>query len=52
MSIKGQSHSLTFAKGHPDFNILNLFFSEIVGSFETKFYVNAYGRIGMKMYTK
>ena len=25
---------------------------EIVGSFETKFYVEAYGRIGMKIYSK
>ena len=49
MSIRGQGHSLTFAKGDSDFKIKNLFFSEIVGSFETKFHLNADARIGMKI---
>ena len=52
MSIKGQDHSMTIAKGHSDFKIKTCFSSEINGSFETKFYVKAYGRIGMKIYTK
>ena len=52
MSIKGQDHSLTFAKDHSDSKLKLVFFSEIVRSFETKFYVKAYGRIGMKLYLK
>ena len=30
---------------------LNLFFSETVRSFETKFHMKTYGRMGMKIYT-
>ena len=41
MSIKGQGHCLTFAKGYSDSKLKLVFFSELVGSFETKFYVKA-----------
>ena len=50
MRIKGQSHSLTLAKGNSDFKILILFSSETVGSFETKVYMQSYDRMGMKIY--
>ena len=51
MSIEGQGHCLTLAKGHSDFKI-KTFFTETVGSFETKFYMKAYRRMGKKFYAK
>ena len=48
MSIKGQGHSLTLATGHSDFIT---FFSNTIGSFETKFGMKVYWRMGMKIYT-
>ena len=53
MCIKGQGYSLTLAKGHSDFKInKNLFFSETVDIVETKFHIEASGRIKLNIYTK
>ena len=50
MSIKGQGHSLTLAKGHSDFKI-KPFFLKTFGAFETKFHMKTYGRKGSKICT-
>ena len=44
MSIKGQGHYLTLAKGHSDFKIKTCFSQE---TFETKFHIKAYGNTGI-----
>ena len=51
MSIKGQGHSLTLVKGHSDFKVKTLFFTETVGRFGTKAHMKAKVGIGMKIYT-
>ena len=51
MNIKGQGHSLTLDKGHLRFLNLSLFFSDSLGSFETKFQMKDYRRMGMKIQT-
>ena len=50
MGIHGLGHYLILAKGHLDFEI-NFFFSETIGSLETKFHVQVYESRGMKIYT-
>ena len=50
MSVRAQGHSLTFEQVTQT-SKLKLFNSETVGSFETKFHMKAFGRIGMKIYT-
>ena len=47
MSIKGQGHSMTLAKGHSDFKIKPC----THWSFATKLHMKAYGITGMKIYT-
>ena len=47
MSVKGQGHYLTLAKGHSDLKIKTcfvlFFLSETVESFKTNFHIRAYG---------
>ena len=47
MSIEDLGHSLTLAKGLTNFKI-KASFSQKLWSFETIFYMKAYGRMGMK----
>ena len=43
MSIKGQGHYLTLAKGHSEVKIKTCLFSETVESFGTKLHMKTYG---------
>ena len=51
MSFKGQGHSLIMVKGHSDFKVKTLFFTETVGLFGTKAHMEALVKMGMKIYT-
>ena len=56
MNIKGQGHSLTFAKGHSVFKLTGksfFFLSKTVELFETKYWyhVKDFGSTKMKIYT-
>ena len=50
LSVRGQGHSLIFAKGHLVFKVKSCFSKKSVGLFETKYYVKGYGSTRMKIY--
>ena len=50
MSIKGQGHSLTLAKGQPGFKIKNGFSQKLLGAKDT-LYMQTFETMSMNIYT-